>query len=518
MSWPCRRGPALRRSAASGTGQGVAAEGFSKAVVDERWRRIVKGASKVIAAKGFAKATIREIAAASDMPVATMYQYLERKEDILHNVYRFFMTEIVTALTRWRDSALPPKERLSGAIRTVVEVFDRNHRFIKLMFQESRALTPEGRRQVYELDAQYIAIFQELLTGVHAQRRLRDPQPGACSELHLFPLHHLAAAPLVHRQVRRGGRDPGNRRLRAERPRRQCARRKQEHAMKFMFFSEAETLPGASYQTRYWELVEQVIHAEKWGFDVFGVSEQQYAIGGIATSCPEVLFGYLFPLTKTLRFAHAITLMPRRMNHALRIASRTAVQDILSNGRIELGVGRGNTTLALRAFEVDLEKNRDEVNEGIQILKKAFTEDPFMFYGEHYKIPPRSLVPKPLQSPHPPIAVAATSAESHRMAGNLGVGVYSWSNFMGWDALAESISAFRTAIGETRARGEHVNDSAGALLQAYCAETDAIAEAEAGAGNLKWLRIAIDGYPRLAKVAQSYSYYEQDRRGRQEDG
>jgi alkanesulfonate monooxygenase SsuD/methylene tetrahydromethanopterin reductase-like flavin-dependent oxidoreductase (luciferase family) len=149
--------------------------------------------------------------------------------------------------------------------------------------------------------------------------------------------------------------------------------------MKFMFFSEAETLPGASYQTRYWELVEQVIHAEKWGFDSFGVSEQQYAIGGIATSCPEVLFAYLFPLTKTLRFAHAITLLPKMMNHALRIASRTAVQDILSNGRIELGVGRGNTTLALRAFEVDLEKNRDEVNEGIQVLKNAFTQDPFMF-------------------------------------------------------------------------------------------------------------------------------------------
>ncbi|HUN48700.1 MAG TPA: LLM class flavin-dependent oxidoreductase [Stellaceae bacterium] len=276
--------------------------------------------------------------------------------------------------------------------------------------------------------------------------------------------------------------------------------------MKFMFFSEAETLPGASYQTRYWELVEQVIHAEKWGFDSFGVSEQQYAIGGISTSCPEVLFAYLFPLTRTLRFAHAITLLPRRMNHALRIASRTAVQDVLSNGRIELGVGRGNTTLALNAFEVDLEKNREEVNEGIQILKKAFTEDPFMFYGEHYKIPPRSLVPKPLQSPHPPLYVAATSPDSHKMAGDLGVGVYSWSNFMGWDALAESVASFRKASDATRARGEHVNPSAGALLQAYCAETDAIAEAEAGDGNIKWLRVAIDGYPRLAKVAQSYAY------------
>jgi len=276
--------------------------------------------------------------------------------------------------------------------------------------------------------------------------------------------------------------------------------------MKFMFFSEAETLPGASYQTRCWELVEQVIHAEKWGFDTFGVSEQQYAIGGIATSCPEVLFAYLFPLTKTLRFAHAITLLPRRMNHALRIASRTAVQDVLSNGRIELGVGRGNTTLALHAFEVDLATNREEVNEGIQVLKKAFTEDPFMFYGEHYKIPPRSLVPKPIQTPYPPMYLAATSLDSHVMAGNLGVGVYSWSNFMGWDALAESVAVFRKASAETKARGEHVNDSVGALIQAYCAETDAIAEAEAGAGNIKWLRIAIDGYPRLAKIAQSYAY------------
>ena len=153
-------GPDRRPSA----GPGVAADGFSKEIVDERWRRIIEGASKVIAAKGFSKATIREIAAAAEMPVATMYQYLERKEDILYNVYRFFMTDIVTALARWRSSDLPPKERLAGAIRTIIEVFDRNHRFIKLMFQESRALTPEARRQVYELDAQYIAIFRELLS------------------------------------------------------------------------------------------------------------------------------------------------------------------------------------------------------------------------------------------------------------------------------------------------------------------------------------------------------------------
>ena len=277
--------------------------------------------------------------------------------------------------------------------------------------------------------------------------------------------------------------------------------------MRFMYFSEGETLDGESYQIRYKELVEQAIHAEKWGFDSFGVSEQHYAIGGISTSCPEVLFAYLFSLTKTLRFAHAITLMPKSVNHALRIASRTAVQDILSDGRIELGIGRGNTTLALRAFGVDLDHSRAEVHEGIQVLKKAFTEDPFMFYGEHYRVPPRSLIPKPIQSPHPPMYMAATSPESHTMAAGLGIGVFSWSNYMGYEPLAESIAAYNKAADAEEGIGNYVDRRrVGALLQAYCAESDEVAREEAGAGNVKWLQIALDGYPRLAKVAESYAY------------
>ena len=279
--------------------------------------------------------------------------------------------------------------------------------------------------------------------------------------------------------------------------------------MKFMFFSEGETLPGESYQIRYWELVDQVIHAEKWGFDSFGVSEQQFAIGGVSTSCPEVLYGYLFPLTQRLRFAHAITLLPKNINHALKVACRTAVQDVLSHGRIELGVGRGNTTLALRAYEVDLDKNRSEWLEGIKVLKAAFTQDPFMFYGEHYKIPPRSLVPKCVQEPHPPIFTAATSVDSHELAAELGIGVYSWSNFFGWDSIEKSIAAYRKSVAQTKASGEHVNDQVGALTQGYCAATDEQAKEDAGEGNLKWLKLALDGYPRLAKLSKNYAYMGQ---------
>ena len=228
--------------------------------------------------------------------------------------------------------------------------------------------------------------------------------------------------------------------------------------MKFMFFSEAETLPGASYQTRYWELVEQVIHAEKWGFDVFGVSEQQYAIGGIATSCPRCCSAYLFPLTKTLRFAHAITLLPRQdePRPAHRLAHRGAGYSVERADRAWRRPRQYHACTARLRGRSREEPRRSQrghpgpqegVHRGpLHVLWRALQDSR---RARWYR--------SRCRSPHPPIYLAATSAESHKMAGDLGVGVYSWSNFMGWDALAESVAAFRKASDETSARGEHVN-------------------------------------------------------------
>ncbi|MDP7241227.1 MAG: LLM class flavin-dependent oxidoreductase [Rhodospirillales bacterium] len=276
--------------------------------------------------------------------------------------------------------------------------------------------------------------------------------------------------------------------------------------MKFMFFSENDTQPGETHERRYWDLVDQVLAAEKWGFDLFGVSEQLFSIGGATTSSPEVLYAYLFPLTSRLRFRHAITLLPKNINHPLRVASRTAVQDILSHGRIELGTGRGNTTLALRAFEVDPKTNKSEWAEGMEVLVKAFTEDPFMHYGEHYKIPPRSLVPKTIQKPYPPLSSAATSVESHAVCGGMGMGIMSWSSYLGWEEVKTNLAAFDKGQAEARAAGKHINETRGVLVQAYCSETDAKAKEEAGEGNVAWLKLAIDGYPKLAKLSKDYAY------------
>ena len=275
--------------------------------------------------------------------------------------------------------------------------------------------------------------------------------------------------------------------------------------MRFVYMSEGDTLPGQTHQTRCRELVEEVVHAEKWGFDLFGVSEQHMAVGAATTSSPEVLYAYLYAKTSRIRFRRCISLIP--VNHPLKIAANVAVADILSNGRIEVGIGRGNTTLAMRAFEVDLDTNRDKALEGIEIVKKAYTEDPFMYYGEHYKIPPRSLVPKPIRKPHPDIYMAASSVDSHQHCADLGIGTLSLSSFLGWEFLDDNINMYRKGIRKTRENGGgYVNESVGVLVHAHCDETDEMAREVAGDANLDYVHVAYSGCPRLAKMSDSYKY------------
>src|SRR5690606_2042651 len=105
-------------------------------------------------------------------------------------------------------------------------------------------------------------------------------------------------------------------------------------SMRFGFISEGETPVGTTHRQRYMEVVEEMLMAEKVGFDLVGTSEQHFAIGGISISAPETLFPYVMALTSRVRFIHAITLMPMRFNHPLRVAERLATEDILSHGRV----------------------------------------------------------------------------------------------------------------------------------------------------------------------------------------
>lgn len=276
--------------------------------------------------------------------------------------------------------------------------------------------------------------------------------------------------------------------------------------MQIGFLSEAELFDRTSYYHRYMDLVDEVLHAEKMGFDLFAVSEQHF-MHGATISAPECLFSHLIPLTNRIRFLYAIALTPHQINHPLRIAERVATQDVFSNGRMELGLGRVNTTLTIKAFGVNSEETRDQMLESIDVIRGAFTQEPFGYDGRFFKIPHRYLVPMPIQQPYPPMSIAATSPEMQEKAADLKMGCMASASFFGIDWLAKLANMYWT-----RANVKPANDgihSFATLLYTCCASTDEEARAIAADALYKTADFSLRGYARLASHYPSYKYMAQ---------
>lgn len=276
-------------------------------------------------------------------------------------------------------------------------------------------------------------------------------------------------------------------------------------ALKFGFWSEQETQVGQSYSRRLHELVAEAKFAEEMGFDCVALSEQHVALGGISSSAPEVVYGYLAAVTSRVKLRSAVTLMPHRINHALRSAERLAVTDILSNGRMEFYGGRANTTIAMRAFNVDPAETLAQMEEGLALLRKSMREDIFTFEGKYYQIPPRQLVPKPLQKPHPVIGIAATSDRSHQWAGAEGLAVMSSCIYQGWEAQAKLLDSYRKAWKRDE-QGPLESPRFGIPLFFGIGSTDQKAKEDYAEPLMHYARISTDAYPRLAKIADDYAY------------
>jgi alkanesulfonate monooxygenase SsuD/methylene tetrahydromethanopterin reductase-like flavin-dependent oxidoreductase (luciferase family) len=276
-------------------------------------------------------------------------------------------------------------------------------------------------------------------------------------------------------------------------------------ALKFGFWSEQETQVGQSYSRRLHELVDEACLAEKMGFDFVALSEQHVALGGISSSAPEVVFAYLAAVTSRIRLRSAVTLMPQKINHALRSAERLAVSDILSHGRMEMYCGRSNTTIAMRAFNVDPSETLPQLEEGIALMRKAMREDIFTFDGKYYQVPPRMLVPKPIQKPHPVIGIAATSERSHSWAGSEGLALMSHSIYQGWDVQRKLIDAYLKSWKRDE-QGPLDSPLIGVPLFFGIGPTDQKAKDDFADALMHYARISTDAYPRLAKLADDYSY------------
>jgi alkanesulfonate monooxygenase SsuD/methylene tetrahydromethanopterin reductase-like flavin-dependent oxidoreductase (luciferase family) len=238
----------------------------------------------------------------------------------------------------------------------------------------------------------------------------------------------------------------------------------------------------------YFEIIEQIKEGERVGFNAVWMVEHHFLPEFSHCSAPEVFLAAVAQHTSTIRIGHGVVLAPPPFNHPVRVAERIGALDILSRGRVEFGIGRSITQAELGGFSIDPGDSRPMMLEALDLIPRFWLEDgPVGFEGKYISMPPRQVVPRPVQRPHPPMWMACTSPDSYVMAGELGLGVLGFGNAVDPPGVKRRLDAYRDGLTRAQTNGRAINDRAGIFLMAFCAETDAEAEKIASAPMAKYL-------------------------------
>jgi alkanesulfonate monooxygenase SsuD/methylene tetrahydromethanopterin reductase-like flavin-dependent oxidoreductase (luciferase family) len=185
--------------------------------------------------------------------------------------------------------------------------------------------------------------------------------------------------------------------------------------------------PGDEYRLLS-DALEQVELADAAGIDYVWEVEHHFLEEYSHSSAPEVFLAAASQRTKRIRLGHGIVQAPALVNHPARIAERVATLDLVSGGRVEFGTGEASSPAELGGFGVPREAKRAMWEETLDAVTRMFVEDPFAGYqGKFLTMPPRNVVPKPLQKPHPPLWVACSRRETIHLAARCGIGALSFS-------------------------------------------------------------------------------------------
>ncbi len=180
-------------------------------------------------------------------------------------------------------------------------------------------------------------------------------------------------------------------------------------AVRFGTYYFLQAPPGRADADILRDEVDQMVLSEELGFDSIWLTEHHYADYGLS-SAPSVLLATVAARTRRIRLAIAVYVIP--FHHPLRLAEETATLDILSGGRLTVGLGRGNRPMEFFGHGIPQQESRTRMEEGVEVLLQAWTEERVNFAGKHWCIENVPVYPKPTQKPHPPLAFAVTSAET----------------------------------------------------------------------------------------------------------
>jgi len=245
--------------------------------------------------------------------------------------------------------------------------------------------------------------------------------------------------------------------------------------MKFGIFYEISVPRPWGPETErqvYDNCIEQAVLADKLGYDYVWAVEHHFLEEYSHCSAPEIFLATIAAKTEQIRVGHGINVCVPEINHPIRIAERSAVLDLCSHGRLEVGTGRSATWTELGGFQANPDNTKATWDEFVRVLPKMWMQERFSYEGTYFSMPERAILPKPYQKPHPPMWVAVTSPGTEIDAAERGMGALG----LVFADLAEQerkVKAYRKAIENCNPVGAFVNDTVASVNFMYCHPDDA---------------------------------------------
>lgn len=238
-----------------------------------------------------------------------------------------------------------------------------------------------------------------------------------------------------------------------------------------VFFPQQLPRPwsGDSERHLFQSSLEQAELADRLGIGYLWAQEHHFLEEYSHSSAPEVFLAACSQRTERIRIGHGITLMPPDYNHPVRVAERIATLDLVSGGRVEWGSGESSSRLELEGFGISYVDKRAMWLEALRESARMLALDTYPGYdGQFFSMPPRAVVPRPLQRPHPPLWVACSNRETLRLAAGLGIGALTFA-FVSPDEARYWVDEYREIFStDCRPIGRAVNPSVAVLSGFHC--------------------------------------------------
>lgn len=248
-------------------------------------------------------------------------------------------------------------------------------------------------------------------------------------------------------------------------------------SMRYSIFSVQDHYPPDKYPAHkrtveqlYGEIADQARRADSLGYDTFFIAEHHFHEYG-AVPNPAMMIAHLASQTHRIRLGSAISILT--FHNPLTVAENYAMADVLSGGRLFMGVGSGYLRHEFEGYRIDGAEKRDRFDENLDIVQRLLAGERVTHKGAFQEIDAVRLNVLPLQKPLPPIGVAVLRKEAAYFVGKRGLNVISvpYASVDAWSQVGEIMDDF--VRGREEAGRAVDRDDAVFAFHTHVADTDA---------------------------------------------